>query len=392
MVQTQTVSPLHYCPRDYDVFVGADVDKKKFVVTMMDHANIRKTVTLPYSAEQLLRTVRSHFPNRRPIFAYEAGPTGFGLYDRLTQEGHRCLVVSPSMIPHPANERVKTNRLDSLKIAENLRGGQLKSIHVPSLPYRYLRHLVQLRDVAVKQVKAAKCRIKALLLMEGIPFPALAADVQWSRAVLAHLKDIPCDPPIRFKLDRLLTAMDFARTQVLEAQRELHRFCQQDEELNRCTGFLKSVPGIGGITASHFLSRVGDWRLLGNVRQVASFVGLVTCENSTGDRVRRGPITTSGDPRLRSKLVQAAWVSIRQDAEMREFYRRVYRINPREYAACKAIVAVARKMTMRLHAVLKQQRPYEVREAVPTPLTEEETIRPRERLDVTVESGGLCLA
>ncbi len=389
MVQIQSMS-LHYCPRDYDVFVGIDVDKKKFVVTMMDHANTRKTVTLPYSAEQLLRTVKGRFANTRAIYAYEAGPTGYGLYDRITQEGQRCLVVSPSTIPHPANERVKTNRLDSLKIAENLRGGQLKTIHVPSQSYRHLRHLVQLRDVAVNQVKANKCRIKALLLMEGIPFPALAADVQWSRAVLSRLKDLPCDPPIRFKLDRLLAALDFARREVLEAQREIRRFCQQDEELNRCIDFLKSVPGIGGITASHFLARVGDWRLLGNVRQVASFVGLVTCENSTGERVRRGSITTSGDPRLRSKLIQAAWVAIRQDAEMREFYRRVFRSNPRDYAACKAIVAVARKMTMRLHAVLKQQRPYEVREAVPTPLTEEETIRPQERLDVTAESGGFC--
>lgn len=392
MDKTHGGSSLHYCPRDYDVFVGIDVDKKKLVVTILDHSHTHKTLTLPYSAEQLLRTVKSRFGNARAIFAYEAGPTGYGLYDRLTQEGHRCLVVSPAMIPRPSNERVKTNRLDSLKIAENLRGGQLKTIHVPSLPYRHLRYLVQLRDVAVQQVKANKCRVKALLLMEGIAFPALAADVQWTRAVVSRLKELPCDPPVRFKLDRLLAALDFARSQVLETQREIRRFCEHDNELHRCIDYLKSVPGIGSITASHFLSRVGDWRLLGNVRQVASFVGLVTCENSTGDRIRRGSLTSLGDPRLRNKLVQAAWVAIREDAEMREFYRRVFRKNPRDYAACKAIVAVARKLTTRLHAVLKQQKSYEIHEVVPTPLTEEETIRPRERLDVTVESGRLCLA
>ena len=112
MVQTQTVPifPLHYHPRDYDIFVAADVDKKKFLVTMMDHADDRKSLTLPYSADQLIRTVHSRFPGQRVIFAYEAGPTGYGLYDQLTQEGYRCLVVSPSMIPRPANERVKTNR------------------------------------------------------------------------------------------------------------------------------------------------------------------------------------------------------------------------------------------------------------------------------------------
>ena len=226
--------------------------------------------------------------------------------------------------------------------------------------------------------------------MEGIAFPALAGDVQWSLAILARLKEIPCAPAVRFKLDQLLAALEFARSQVLKAQREIHRFCTENDELNRCVGLLRSVPGIGGITASHFLARVGDWRLLGNVRQMAAFVGLVACENSTGDRVRRGPITASGDPRLRNKLVQAAWVAIRKDAGMRDFYRRVYRKNPRDYAACKAIVAVARKMTMRLHVVLKEQRPYEIREAVSLPLAAEETIRPRERLDVSTEPDGFC--
>jgi transposase len=392
MGQTKNVSPLHYLPRDYDVFVGVDVDKKKFLVTMMDHANNRKSLPLPYSAEHLLRAVGSRFPGQRAIFAYEAGPTGYGLHDELSAKGHRCLVVSPTAIPRPANERVKTNRLDSQKIAENLRGGQLRSIHVPSSPYRHLRYLVQLRDVAVKQVAAAKCRIKALLLLEGIAFPALAEQVQWSRAVESRIKELPCAPAVRFKLDQLLSALEFARGQVLETQREIRRFCAEDEELTRCIGYLRSVPGIGAITASHFLARVGDWRQLGNVRQMASFVGLVTWENSTGDRVRRGPITSAGDPRLRNKLVQAAWVAIRKDPEMREFYRRVYRANPREYAACKAVVAVARKMTMRLHVVLKEQRPYEIREAGSTPLAAEETIRPRERLDVTTESGELCPA
>ena len=392
MSQTNIKSALHYTPRDYEIFVGVDVDKKKFVVTMMDHANTRKTLTMPYSADQLIRSVRSRFPGQRPIFAYEAGPTGYGLYDQLTQEKYRCLVVSPSMIPRPANELVKTNRLDSLKIAENLRGGQLKSIHVPSVPYRHLRYLVQLRDVGMKSVTAHKCRIKALLLMEGVPFPALAGDVQWTRAVLVRLKELPCAPAVRFKLDQLLAALEFSRHQVLSAQREIRRFCSQDEEISRCLGYLRSVPGIGAITAAHFLARVGDWRLLNNIRSMAAFVGLVMCENSTGDRVRRGSITTAGDPRLRQKLVQAAWVAIRKDAEMREFYRRIYRSNPRDYAACKAIVAVARKMTMRLHTVLKEQRPYEIREVPMTPLATEETIRPRERLDVTVESGDLIYA
>jgi len=80
-----------------------------------------------------------------------------------------------------------------------------------------------------------------------------------------------------------------------------------------------SIPGIGWIVASQLLARIGDWREIDNVRQLGSFLGLVPTENSTGDNVDRGSITGLGDGRLRSKLIQAAWSAIRQDAELREF-------------------------------------------------------------------------
>jgi transposase len=138
---------------------------------------------------------------------------------------------------------------------------------------------------------------------------------------------------------------------------------------------LSSISGIGEIVASHLLARVGDPQHIGNVRQLAGFIGLAPREHSTGERIARGGITRTGDGRLRSKLIQAAWSAIRQDPELREFYRSVYQRHPRDRAARKAIVAVARKLTTRIYAVLKQQRPYVVRERVHSaPLTQEETM------------------
>ena len=81
-----------------------------------------------------------------------------------------------------------------------------------------------------------------------------------------------------------------------------------------------------------------------------------------------------GDGRLRSKLVQASWSAIRQDAELREFFRSVCRTHPRNIAPRVAIVAVARKLSVRISVVLMQQRPYVVREKVQSaPLAQEET-------------------
>ena len=73
-----------FIPRDYNVFGRLDVDKKSIAVTFTDHGTMRKSLKLPYSASQLLNYTQKQFPGQRVAFVYEAGPTGFGLYDELT--------------------------------------------------------------------------------------------------------------------------------------------------------------------------------------------------------------------------------------------------------------------------------------------------------------------
>lgn len=378
--QVQTAKA--FMPRDYDVFSGLDVDKKSMSITFKDHQEMKQSMRIPYNSHNLITYTRKHFANQKVAFVYEAGPTGYGLYDDLTREGYCCLVVAPSMVPTAPGKQVKTNRLDSIKLAEGLRGGQLKSIHVPSISYRHLRHLVGLRDTFVRQATADKCRIKALLLFEGIGFPAGEGDSQWSRRVIQKLKELPCAAAVGFKLNQLISNLEFTQKQTRETMKEIHRFCEQDSEIKRCVGFLKTIPGIGSIVAAHLLSRIGDWKHLKNVRQLAGFFGLGTRENSTGDSIRRGSITRSGDGRLVKKLIQGAWTTIRMDPEMREFYRRIYNRHPKPIASKKAIVAVARKMTTRIYTVLYEQRNYVIRHEISSDaLTQEETVCPRERLD-----------
>lgn len=365
-----------FLPHDYSVFAGLDVDKKSISVTFVDHGSLLKSMRIPCSSENLLNYTRKHFDNQRIAFAYEAGPTGYGLHDELTALGYPCLVASPSMIPKAPGQRVKNNRLDSKKIAESLRGGQLKSINVPITAYRYLRHLVQLRDTFVRQAAANKCRIKALLLFEGIPFPEAPSGSQWSTKVINKLKELPLDSAVSFKLDTLLSSLQFSKEKVVETTKEARQFCRQDEELNLCIKYLTSIPGIGWIVASHLLARIGDWRELKNVRQVGAFLGLVPTENSTGSSINKGPITRTGDSRLRNKLIQGAWYAMRKDPELREFYWRVYQRNPHNIAARKAIVAVARKLTTRIYAVLHEQRLYDIREVEDTSLKKKRNTLP----------------
>ena len=364
-----------FIPRDYDVFAGLDVDKKSISVTFTDHQGCLKSMRMPYSVEHLINHVRKHYGDKKVAFAYEEGPTGYGLYDGLVAQQYRCLIASPSMIPKAPGQRVKTNRLDSRGLSENLRGGQLKSIHVPTTLYRELRHLTQLRDALVSEAVAMKQRIKSLLLMEGLEFPPAPAGSQWSFRVKKKLRELPCSATVRFKLDRLVDSLEFSEKQVVKTTAEIRRFCRNDSELSRCIGYLQSLPGIGWIVASQLMARIGDWRQIENIRQLPAFLGLVPTESSTGERTERGSITHSGDPRLRSKLIQASWSAIRQDGELREFFRSVCQKHPRPVASKVAIVAVAHKLSVRASVVLMKQRPYEVRQTVQSaPLTQEETV------------------
>src|SRR5262247_2438539 len=219
-----------FIPRDYDVFAGLDVDKKSISVTFTDHQGFLKSLNMPYKVEHLVNYVRKHYPDKKVAFAYEAGPTGYALYDGLEAQAYPCLIASPSMIPKAPGQRVKTNRLDSRGISENLRGGQLKGIHVPTPLYRELRHLTQLRDTLVSEMVRMKQRIKSLLLMEGLEFPPAPAGSQWSFLVKKKLRELPCSSTVRFKLDRLLDSLEFDEKQVLKATREIRRFCQADPE------------------------------------------------------------------------------------------------------------------------------------------------------------------
>jgi len=364
-----------FIPQEYEVFAGLDVDKRSMAATFATHQGVVRSVRLPYGVQPLVNHVRRHFPGQRIAFAYEAGPTGYGLYDGLAAHAYRCVIAAPAMIPRAPGQRVKTNRLDSVTLAENLRGGQLKGIHIPTPVYRELRHLAQLRDTQMRDVVATKQRLKSLLLFEGLPFPPAPVGGQWSGAVKAALRELACAPTVRFKLDQLLARLAFAEQQVRQTTREIRRFCRTDPELAQQIEHLMTVPGIGWIVASHLLARLGDWRELGPGREASGFLGVVPRERSTGESIARGSITHTGDGRLRSKLVQSAWAAIRQDGELREFYRAVARRHPPDRAARIAIVAVARKLTVRIAAVLRQQRPYVVRGEVPSaPLTPVKTV------------------
>jgi transposase len=348
-------------PYDYDIFIGIDVDKKSFAFTVQNRIDMSRSKKIPSSPEQLYNYINNNFRDKRVLCAYEAGPTGYNLYDYMLDKKQPCLVLSPASIPKASNERVKNNRLDSERIVRHLKSGDLHPVRVPTEPYRQLRQLISARENYSRQSTVAKQRIKAMLLFEHIDNSITDTDRHWSSIYIEHLKAIKCQDVMRCKLDMLLSDLGYARAQLLKVHKELKAFCVNNPEVDRYRHYVQSIPGIGFVISLTILARIGDPCNLTNVREIGAFAGVVPKEHSTGDVISHGSITHIGNSNLRHLLVEASWVAIKYDTELNQFFNRIRSRHHPRIASKKAIIAVARKLTQRVYKVLKEQRTYEIR-------------------------------
>jgi len=122
------MTSVSYSSKDFETFIGIDVDKKSYVFTVGDHYTLSRAKKIPAKPKHLYNFIQNNLTDKKVICAYEAGPTGFDLYDYLTQKKIPCLVIPPTSIPKAPNEKVKNNNIDSIKITEELRAAKAKSI------------------------------------------------------------------------------------------------------------------------------------------------------------------------------------------------------------------------------------------------------------------------
>ncbi|MBE0393060.1 IS110 family transposase [Flavobacterium sp. PL002] len=118
---------------------------------------------------------------------------------------------------------------------------------------------------------------------------------------------------------------------------------------------LKSIPGIGGYLSSVILAECGDLRRFNNEGQFSSFVGLVPGIYNSGGSEKCLGITPRSRSQLRSYLVEAAWVAIRKDVEMQNYYR-----NHQGKNVKSVIIKVAHKMARRILSVIKTETAYQI--------------------------------
>jgi transposase len=240
----------------------------------------------------------------RLTFCYEAGPTGYGMYRQIKKLGHACMVVAPSLIPKKAGDRVKTNRRDALSLAKLLRAGELTAVWVPDERHEAMRELTRARGAAVEDLRRKRQHISAFLLRHGLHY---AGKTSWSKAHgrwLCELKFAHVEERITF--EEMLVAARQAAERIGRLE-EAIRHAVPQWSLREVVTALMALRGMDLVAATAFLAEIGDLSRFQSAPEVMAYLGLVPSEDSTGDTIRRGPITKAGNRRARRILVECAW-------------------------------------------------------------------------------------
>ena len=290
------------------LYVGLDVHKDSIAVA---HAQgqcadppvfVGKIGPREADLDKLIRRLAAKTPAL--VFAYEAGPCGYGLHRHLTGQGFACQVVAPSLIPKKPGDKVKTDRRDAVDLARWLRSGDRTAVYVPTVEDEAIRDLCRARDAARLTLKHAKLRLKAFLLRLGRPYVGRA---DWTDAHRRYLAKVVCPTPaqqIVFQEAVRAVAEQVDRVRRLDAE------LLERAPAWRLYPVVQAEPALRGVqclVALTVVAELGDLTRFASPRQLAAFVGLVPSEDSTGPRRRLGAITKTGNGRARRALVEGAW-------------------------------------------------------------------------------------
>ena len=287
------------------VFVGMDVHKESIELASADRGEARHYARIGGDAVSVDRAVRKlRSLHRELMFVYEAGPCGFWIYRRLRAQGLACMVVSPSMTPRRAGDRVKTDRRDCLMLARLARAGELEPIYVPDARDEAMRDLVRAREDAVSMQRQARQRLQALLLRNEIRYVGKTAWTAAHRRWIAHLK-LP-DAAQQIAFEEYVAAVEEAGArlqrlgQAISAQLEHWRW-------RSLVGALQALRGISAIHAVRIVAELGDLARFISPRKLMGYLGMIPSEDSSGSRRRQGSITKAGNSSARRALIEAAW-------------------------------------------------------------------------------------
>ena len=328
--------------KDTIKYVGLDVSKEKIAVAIAEEGREapRYWGMIPHTPEAVKKLMKRLGNSENLRVCYEAGPTGYPLYRLLLTLNIQCTVIAPSLIPQKPGERIKTDRRDSIRLAQLYRAGELTSIYIPTPGDEALRDLVRCREDAKEDELRAKHRLSKFLLRNDIK-PPLGVK-KWTAKYFKWLD------MLKYENSKLQVVFREYYHQIKEIQQRILRL---DEEIKvqatdsihaPAIQTLQALRGVALITATSLVAEIGSFKRFSSAKHFMAYVGLIPSEYSSGESRRQGKITKTGNRHVRRLLVESAWSYRYQPAVKGELKKRLNGQSP-------TIKAISWKAQNRLH-------------------------------------------
>ena len=292
--------------------------------------------------------------------AYEAGFCGFSAHYALTEQGIENIVVHAADIPTTGKEKaMKTDAVDSEKIAWALKRNELTGIYVKDKRYMDDTNLMRLRQRFIMDLSRQKNRTKHLLYTQGVTYPERFRNCRthWSRNFMKWLREeVEFLSEQKLSLLLLCEQVENTRKAILKVTREIRRLSTTDRYKENYD-LLVTVPGLGLITSMSMLTELdNDIVRFPNERRFVSMLGLIPTCHDSGEKKVSGEKINRGNKNLGPLIVEASWVAIQRDYQLGAYYSSCCQVMKPH----KAIIKVARKLACRAYAVLKTKTKYEL--------------------------------
>lgn len=335
------------------IFIGLEDSKTTWKVSVRCEGEEINSTTMPAKYE-VLRSYLNRYPECGISLIYEAGFQGFWLRDLLEQDGIKCKVTPPNKVPMPKDNRVKTDKRDAHRLARILENNDYVECSVPDKERRMDRQVSRVLDQMQKEIRAFKNRIRRFLdwhgLNEGLP------EGDWTDKDYLDLRNLQIHPTLRTSLGSYLNILESLLAEKNQLQSELREIAKK-ERYQKQVDIKKKVPGIGALSAIRFTLEWGELSRFQSGKKFGSYTGLTCREYSTGETIRKGRITGQSSAQVRSWLIECAWRAKRIDPALNAAYMR---IKHNTGSKKKAIVAVARKLAVRVRAVELAEQNYAI--------------------------------
>src|ERR1035437_941690 len=346
-------------PMNVNHYIGFDVHKKtvSYCVKIADGTIVEESKL--GATHQALRQWAEK--RREPWHgAMEATLFSGWIYDTLKPYAAELQMGHPAMMKAIGASKKKNDKLDARKIADLVRCNLLPACYVAPAEIRELRRLLRYRNLVVTQAVRMKNRMSGLLMEVGAEYNKQQLHgKQYFTELLDTVEEVPESVKDLLRLSR-------GAMETFEAtQRQLLVRLQKDPLLAKRVILLKSIRGVGEVTALTWALEVSDPHRFSSVANAVSYCGLTSALVSSADKQQRGPISKQRNAHLQTVLIEAAKVAPRWNPQLAAVHEREVQRGNRN----RATLAVARKLVAYLLAVDKSRQPFQVRNPA-TPVTE----------------------